>query len=65
MGSADDLRRITRDAKDPWSVVQEWDFLSMLTVPPFPTTENDRYPDAHPMGLHEYLSNAHHALHQA
>jgi hypothetical protein len=50
LGSADDLRRITADAPDPWSVVQEWYFLSMLTVPPFPATENDRYPDARPRG---------------
>lgn len=65
MGSADDLRRITADANDPWSVVQEWYFLSMLTVPPFPTNENDRYADAQPTGLHEYLADAHHALRQS
>jgi len=34
----------------------------MLTVPPFPTTENDRYPDARPTGLRDYLTQAHHAL---
>lgn len=34
MGSADDLRRITAETTDPWSVVAEWYLLSMLTVPP-------------------------------
>jgi uncharacterized protein YbjT (DUF2867 family) len=61
LGSADDLRRITASADDPWSVVPQWYFLSMLTVPPFPRTENDRYPDAHPTTLHDYLTQAHHA----
>lgn len=64
LGTADDLRRITREASDPWSVMQEWYFLSLLTVPPFPTTENDRYPDARPIGLHTYLAAAHGALPQ-
>lgn len=59
LGSADDLRRITSAAADPWTVVQEWYFLSMLTVPPFPTNDNDRYPDARPTGLHDYLVQAH------
>ena len=61
MGSADDLRRITA-AEDPWSVVPQWYFLSMLTVAPFPTNDNDRYPDAHPTDLHDYLVSAHKAL---
>jgi len=65
LGSADDLRRITAGADDPWSVVPQWYFLSMLTVAPFPTNENDRYPDAHPTGLHDYLVQAHRALAQA
>jgi len=34
----------------------------MLTVAPFPINENDRYPDAHPTGLHDYLVQAHRAL---
>jgi uncharacterized protein YbjT (DUF2867 family) len=65
LGSAEDLRQITRDASDPWSVVREWYFLSMLTVPPFPATDNDRYPDARPTGLRDYLTAAHHALRQS
>jgi hypothetical protein len=65
LGSADDLRRIIADADDPWSVVREWYFLFMLTVPPFPITENDRYPDARPTGLHDYLVQAHSALARA
>ncbi len=62
LGSADDLRRIIAGADDPWSVVMEWYLLSMLTVPPFPTTENDRYADARPTGLHDYLTEAHAAV---
>lgn len=65
LGTADDLRRITAAAADPWSVIQEWYFLSMLTVAPFPTNDNDRYPDVRPTGLRDYLVQAHHALAQA
>ena len=59
LGTAEDLRRITAGADDPWSVVMPWYLLSMLTVGPFPTTDNDRYPDTHPTGLREYLVAAH------
>jgi hypothetical protein len=62
LGTADDLRKITANADDPWSVVPQWYFLSMLTVPPFPHTENDRYPNAHPTTLHDYLTQAHRTL---
>lgn len=61
-GSADDLRHIVATADDPWTVVREWYFLSMLITPPFPTNDNDRYPDAHPTGLHDYLVKAHGAV---
>ena len=61
LGSTEDLRRITAEADDPWSVVPQWYFLSMLTVAPFPTTDNDRYPDARPTGLHDYLVDAYRA----
>jgi len=56
LGSADDLRRIVAAAEDPWSVVMQWYFLAMLTTPPFPTNDNDRYPDARPTGLRDYLT---------
>jgi uncharacterized protein YbjT (DUF2867 family)/quercetin dioxygenase-like cupin family protein len=62
-GSVEDLRRITSEADDPWSVVPQWYFLSMLTVAPFPTNDNQRYPDARPTGLHDYLVEAHRAHH--
>jgi len=43
LGTAEDLRRITDGAADPWSVVPpQWYLLSMLTVPPFPANDNDR-----------------------
>jgi uncharacterized protein YbjT (DUF2867 family) len=59
MGTTEDLRRITAEADDPWSVVMPWYLLSMLTVAPFATTDNDRYPDARPTGLRDYLVAAH------
>jgi uncharacterized protein YbjT (DUF2867 family) len=62
-GNTEDLRRITAAADDPWSVVMPWYLLSMLTIGPFPTTDNDRYPDAHPTGLRDYLLDAHQAHH--
>jgi NmrA-like family len=61
LGSADDLRRIVENADDPWSVVMQWYLLSMITLGPFPSNDNDRYPDARPTGLHEYLAAAHRA----
>ena len=39
LGDADDLRRITAEADDPWSVIRQWYFLSMITVPPLPRSE--------------------------
>jgi uncharacterized protein YbjT (DUF2867 family) len=62
LGDADDLRRIIAQAEDPWSVVMPWYFLSMITVPPFATTDNGRYPDVVLTTLHVYLSDAHRAL---
>ena len=59
LGTADDLRQITTAADDPWSVVPQWYLLSMLTVAPFPSNDNDRYPDTHPTGLRDYLTTAH------
>lgn len=61
-GTVDDLRHITATAADPWSVLQQWYLLTMLTVAPFPNNDNDRYPDAQPMGLRAYLTRAHHDL---
>ncbi|SDS35893.1 NmrA-like family protein [Friedmanniella luteola] len=61
LGDADDLRRITAAAQDPWSVLTEWYFLSMITVPPFATTDTDRYPDLQLTTLDDYLTAAHHA----
>lgn len=62
LGTVDDLRSAVAAASDPWAVVQQWYLLSMLTVPPFPTNDNDRYPDARPTGLRDYLTQAHQAL---
>jgi len=65
LGDADDLRRITSGADDPWSVVMQWYFLSMITVPPFARTDNDRYPDLHLTTLNDYLTAAHCAFQRA
>lgn len=64
VGNADSLREIVAQAEDPWSVVMQWYVLSMLTTPPFPTTENDRYPDARPTTVHGYLAGVHPAMKQ-
>ena len=65
MGSADDLRRITTDADDPWSVIMQWYFLSMITVEPFPGSDNDRYPELKLTSLDVYLTRAHQAQRNA
>ena len=61
LGDADDLRRITAEADNPWSVIRQWYFLSMITVPPFTRTENHRYPELQLTTLHQYLTDAHQA----
>jgi nucleoside-diphosphate-sugar epimerase len=62
MGDADDLRRMTAAAADdPWSVIMQWYFLSMITVPAFAVTENNRYPDLELTSLDDYLTEAHRA----
>jgi len=65
VGDAHSLRQVVAQAEDPWSVVMQWYALAMLTTPPFPTTENDRYPDARPTTVQDYLADAHAALEQA
>lgn len=62
LGTADDLRQLVTAASDPWSVVPQWYLLSMLTTPPFPTNDNDRYNDVQPTGLGDYLAGAHQEL---
>lgn len=61
-GDVEDLRRITAAADDPWSVIIQWYFLSMITVPPFAQTENHRYPDLHLTTVQDYLTAAHRTL---
>ncbi|MEY2848586.1 MAG: hypothetical protein RI885_1251 [Actinomycetota bacterium] len=62
VGDVDDLRRITSGADDPWSVIMQWYFLCMITVPVFATTENERYPDLRLTTLDDYLTTAHRAM---
>ena len=61
LGDADDLRRITAEADDPWSVIIQWYFLSMITVPPFTRTDNHRYPELQLTTLNQHLTDAHQA----
>lgn len=61
-GDVHDLRRITAAAVDPWSVIMQWYFLSMITVAPFARTDTDRYPDLQLTTLQDYLTAAHQAL---
>jgi len=61
LGDADDLRRITAEADNPWSVIRQWYFLSMITVPPFARTDNHRYPELELTTLDQYLTDAHQA----
>jgi uncharacterized protein YbjT (DUF2867 family) len=56
LGDVEDLRKATEAAGDPWSVLQQWYFLAMLTVPPFPHNDNERYPDVRPVGLCDHLA---------
>jgi nucleoside-diphosphate-sugar epimerase len=63
LGDADDLRTITSAADDPWSVVMQWYFLCMITVPAFNDTDNDRYADLDLTTLDDYLSAAHRQHH--
>lgn len=62
LGDADDLRRITATAEDPWAVLMEWYLLSMITVPALSNTENQRFPELQLTSLHDYLTEAHAAL---
>jgi uncharacterized protein YbjT (DUF2867 family) len=54
-GTVSELESATSAASNPWSVIGEWYNLSMITTPPFPETDNDRYLDAHPTALRSYL----------
>lgn len=65
MGDVADLRRITAAADNPWSVIMQWYFLSMITVPPFEKNENHRYPELKLTSLDDYLAAAHRANQQA
>jgi uncharacterized protein YbjT (DUF2867 family) len=65
VGDADSLRETVAQAEDPWSVVMPWYMLAMLTTPPFPTTENDRYPEVRPTTVQDYLATAHAAMTKA
>lgn len=56
VGGADDLRAMTAGAEDPWDVMMQWYLLSMITVPAFANTDNDRYDGFSPTTLADYLA---------
>ena len=58
LGDTESLRRAIAAKEDPWHAVMEWYSLAMLTTPPLTNVENDRYPDARPTNLHDYLARA-------
>lgn len=56
VGGADDLRAMISGADDPWDVMMQWYLLSMITVPAFADTDNDRYDGFSPTTLQQYLT---------
>lgn len=64
LGSSADLRRITAASDNPWAVIMEWYFLSMITVSPSTGEDANRYPQLKLTTLDDFLSAAHQALNQ-
>lgn len=58
MGDAASLRAAIAAKPNPWDAVMDWYALAMLTTPPFENPENNRYADARPTGLGDYLQTA-------
>ena len=58
LGDKRQLREVIEAKADPWDAAYEWYALGMLATPAFASTENDRYPDARPTLVEEYLSAA-------
>lgn len=54
-GGEEDLRRQIETATNPWQAIGAWYNLSMITTPPFASTENDRYPDARPTAFADWV----------
>lgn len=59
-GSIDQLAQViaAKGGAGSWEAAMEWYFVGMLTTPPLTEIENDRYPDAKPTGLRDYLAAA-------
>jgi hypothetical protein len=58
LGDEQQLREVIATKADRWEAVYEWYALGMLTTPPFVSPENDRYKDAQPTLVEEYLTSA-------
>ncbi|WP_313546532.1 NmrA family NAD(P)-binding protein [Leifsonia aquatica] len=54
-GSIEDLQTAVTTASNAWSVIGQWYNYSMLTTPPFTSTENERYADVRVTSLRDYL----------
>lgn len=58
LGDDQQLREAIEAKPDPWDALFEWYALAMLKTPVFASPENDRYPDARPTRVEEYLTTA-------
>jgi nucleoside-diphosphate-sugar epimerase len=58
LGDEQQLREVIEAKTDPWDAVADWYMLGMLVTPTFASTENNRYADARPTPVEEYLTAA-------
>ena len=58
LGDEQQLRDVIATKDDPWDAVYEWYALGMLKAPTFATNENNRYEDAQPTLVEDYLTAA-------
>ncbi len=56
LGDQQQLREVIEAKADPWDAVADWYAMGMLATPAFASTENNRYPDARPTLVEEYLT---------
>ena len=62
-GSVDQLEQViaAKGGAGSWQAAMEWYFVGMLPTPPLSDLENDRYSDAKPTSLRDYLTAAYRA----
>jgi hypothetical protein len=52
------LREAIEAKSDPWDAVYEWYVLAILKTTTFASPVDDRYPDARPTRVNDYLTAA-------